>query len=716
MSLVMANPRRSPPHAAVRLAVRLGLALALALASTVALPPGVRPALAVAGAVTLVVDRADDAAGLLCTVGNPSDCTLRSAVIKANTDGVDNIISFISNYTITLTSPLVLSATGTTIQTFPGQIVKIDANGTGQVFRISAADTTLTGLRMYGSAIATAIVWISDSAERVRIANNLIGDDDPNPLSPCGSSPNSQSGIYISSSANPTATNAVAWIYGNLIRCIPGHGIQIVGSREVVIGADSTGLAGFAQSNFIENNGGDAVHLSPGSNSNVIRNSALQYGGGNGLVIDGGDSNSVYGNFMQINEEHGILLTGGASLNSIGCPLLAGDPHDADLRNVIHNNTGDGIRITGDGTNSNLILCNWIGLNDAGTGATPNDGNGVRIGEGAAFNIIGAGPTTFNVISGNGLTGVLITGSGTRSNLVQGNYIGTNATATGAVGNGLDGVGLVNGTTQNTIGGNSAPTLNIIGGNTAYGVYLSGSGTATNTISYNDIGVSTAGPDDLPLPNNGGGIYLTSNTHHNTLGGAASANYVGYNGGDGVSLISGANANQLLVNLVYANAESGVLLAGAGVSQNVLNGLRAFDNGADGFAERSSATLNTWQQVSIYNNGGLGIDKAATSPSTNTPTVPYPVITWVNVDTGQIQGVASNNATVELYRAAPDPLGFGEGRTYLGTAVANGSGFWNITVAAGLPNCYTAFQTVAGESSEFGKHTCATVFLPQITR
>ncbi len=88
----------------------------------------------------------------------------------------------------------------------------------------------------------------------------------------------------------------------------------------------------------------------------------------------------------------------------------------------------------------------------------------------------------------------------------------------------------------------------------------------------------------------------------------------------------------------------------------------------------------------------------------------------MNVGTGLVQGTASASAFVELYRAAPDPLGFGEGRTFLGSTTASGAGAWSVNVGAGLVNCYTAFQTVGGASSEFGPHTCPTVRLPVILR
>jgi len=288
MSLLNVNFRHTVPRApGWNWLTRLGLSLAVAGALTFA--PSPRPALALPQ--TLVVDRADDVAGLPCLVADSNDCSLRSAVNLANTDASLTDITFSSNFTITLGSTLMLTVTGTTILATPGQVVEINANNTGQAFHISASDNTLQGLRLYGSSLGTAIVWISGSAQRVRLANNVIGDDDLGFLGACGNSPNSHSGIYIGSDASPVGSDALAWIYGNHIKCVagfPGHGIQIDGSREVVIGANSAGQAGPAHRNFILLNAGDAVHLSPASNFNVIRNSFLQYSDGRYLLNNPG--------------------------------------------------------------------------------------------------------------------------------------------------------------------------------------------------------------------------------------------------------------------------------------------------------------------------------------------------------------------------------------------------------------------------------------------
>ena len=58
----------------------------------------------------------------------------------------------------------------------------------------------------------------------------------------------------------------------------------------------------------------------------------------------------------------------------------------------------------------------------------------------------------------------------------QGNYIGTDATGTIALGNGVDGVVIDDGATNNTIGGTTAAAGNVISGNVGDGVRIAGAG------------------------------------------------------------------------------------------------------------------------------------------------------------------------------------------------------------------------------------------------
>lgn len=83
----------------------------------------------------------------------------------------------------------------------------------------------------------------------------------------------------------------------------------------------------------------------------------------------------------------------------------------------------------------------------------------------------------------------------------------------------------------------------------------------------------------------------------------------------------------------------------------------------------------------------------------------------------RVAGTATANSLVELYKVAPDPSGMGEGKTYVGNDVSDGSGLWSITVSPGL-RCFTAFQTVGFivyVSSEFGPNNCRD-FLPVVKK
>jgi parallel beta-helix repeat protein len=697
-----------------RLVARLAVALAVACAAL-----GGPPARS-AVAANLLVDRSDDAIVSACT-GAANDCTLRGAISAANANGgTTDVITFSGSMTITLGSALALTANGTTIQATGGQVVNINANNAGNAFQISGSDTVLDGLRIYGSSAGNANVWITGSAQRVQIANNIIGDNDPGFLGLCGNSLNSHTGIYISSTAIPTSTNAVAWIYGNYLKCIqgsPGHGIEVAGSDHVVIGANAAGAAGFQQRNISLLNDGDGLRLSSGADNNTIRNSYWQYNNGSGIVIDSSSSNVVFGNLIQVNDLPGIVLTNTASFNQIGCPPGNANPNDTTLLNVIHQNNSHGIHLSGAATSDNLVLCNWIGLNDAGTAAAGNDGDGVRIDNGAHDNSVGASPGTRNVISGNTGSGVRL--SGARNNAVQGNYIGTNVAGNAPVGNAQDGVTLTNGATTNSIGGTSLSHLNVIGGNVVFGVSIVGGTTATNTVKYNDIGLNSAATD-VPLPNGGDGLSLQAGTHDNIIGAAGQANYMAFNQASGVYFAGGATQNRFEGNRVFSNDLYGILLDGSSTAFNLITGTVAYGNQLDGIAERNSANLNVWLHISTYGNGGLGVDKLVTSQSTNVPDGPFPTITGVNTALGIITGTASANAVVEVYAAAVDPSGYGEGQTYLASDISDGSGNWSVVVAPGVPACYTALE-MAGfiiyASSEFGPTNCGQrVYAPLILR
>jgi hypothetical protein len=148
----------------------------------------------------------------------------------------------------------------------------------------------------------------------------------------------------------------------------------------------------------------------------------------------------------------GVAIDGGASNNLVG--TNGDGVADAAERNVLSGNLFEGVSIDGVGTNGNVVAGNFIGTDISGSVALGNAENGVQIGNGASANTIGGTiPAAGNEISANTGYGVRITGAGTEYNLVQGNFIGTDSTGTVALGNTQGGGEVDNGAANNTMGG-----------------------------------------------------------------------------------------------------------------------------------------------------------------------------------------------------------------------------------------------------------------------
>ncbi|HRA53033.1 MAG TPA: hypothetical protein PLQ83_05210, partial [Thermoflexales bacterium] len=130
-----------------------------------------------------------------------------------------------------------------------------------------------------------------------------------------------------------------------------------------------------------------------------------------------------------------------------------------------------------------------------------------------------------------------------------------------------------------------------------------------------------------------------------------------------------------------------------------------------------------------YNNGGLGIDKQANIDGTHIPNPPTATIKSVNRATGVVTGTATGSVlfiltSVQLYRLALDPSGYGEGAQYVGSDVTDSDGNWSITDTNAVlrqVGCYTVLVDVAVlvplGTSEFGRNNCrGIVFAPRVLR
>jgi len=380
---------------------------------------------------------------------------------------------------------------------------------------------------------------------------------------------------------------------GNLISGNEIHGVEIADEgtfdNRVLgnhIGTDASGTASLG-------NGGTGILILDGADSNSVGGQGIgslnlvSGNGTKGIAIQGTgtNGNKVLGNYigtdvtgeLAIGNEEGLVILGGAQENVVG-----GDVEGA--RNLISGNTQEGIVIQDTGTSHNQILGNYIGTNATGQGRLGNT-EGVML-AGAQDNVVGGTTASArNIISGNSSRGILIQEEGTTGNQVLGNYIGTDVTGTQPLGNGLIGVAIIQGPTDNAVGGELTGAGNIIGGNggdpclsqVGYNVTIAGEGTSGNQVLGNYVGTDVAGAQSVGRTFIG--IYIAQGARHNTIGGDVSGagNLISGHGYGIVVVHAGTLDNQLLGNRIGTNIAgdqavpnelvcSGVILGGAGVS------------------------------------------------------------------------------------------------------------------------------------------------------
>ncbi len=294
---------------------------------------------------------------------------------------------------------------------------------------------------------------------------------------------------------------------------------------------------------------------------------------------------------------------------------------------VINGFDGDGLHVEGSNT---TIVGNYIGTDFSGGGTVAgNNGFGVHLYQSDFNRVGGTGIGEGNVISRNRIDGVAVQdGNG---NWILSNYIGTDAAGAVALGNQEDGIWL-DGATDTTIAGN------LISGNWWSGIALSGGG-SDNLIQGNFIGTRAGGAGALGNTNDGIRIFDGSNT---TIGGTlgGEGNVIAHNFSRGVAIHSG----------------SGHLVSGNSIHSN---GGIGIDLGNDGMV-----TLNDANDIDSGANLGM-----------NTPVLSGPPSYGVTVSAGTVTvtGEARPGARVQLFLAAPDPSGAGEGQTFLFEGVVSGA-------------------------------------------
>jgi hypothetical protein len=482
-----------------------------------------------------------------------------------------------------ITEPVVID--GTTQPGYSGTpVIEIDGSNAGSGttgFDVTAGNTTIKGLvvNRFGG---DGIILNNNGGDTVQ--NDYVGTNSAGTVA----YGNGASGIGIASNNNlvggttPSERNLVSGNVGTGIAITDGSDNTVEGNY---IGTDPTGTTAIG-------NGADGILLNEAPNNTIGGTTGVTPGGSctgacnlssgngsNGIGILASDSsgNTVEGNYA------GVDVYGTAALPNDNIGFEAQDAPNNTIggttpaaRNIFSGNLGAGVSLTSTDSTGDVVEGNYIGVDVTGQAPIGNAKMGVNIGSpsggsnNASDNTIGGttgvtpgGSCTgaCNVISANGWSGIYISGSTGGDNSIVGNFIGPSASGGDALGNQMDGVGIVD-SPNNRFGGPATDARNLMSGNGGNGVAIVGSSATGTRVEGNYIGEATnAGC----MPNNASGVNDES-----ALDTAVIGNNIFCSGYKGIDLGSGANDGQSYPTLSAAYP--------SGTNTNVIGSLYSVPN------------------------------------------------------------------------------------------------------------------------------------------
>jgi len=259
-------------------------------------------------------------------------------------------------------------------------------------------------------------------------------------------------------------------------------------------------------------------------------------------------------------------------------------------------------------SSNNVIQGNFIGLNPNGTAALGNSESGIVINGGSNNLVGGTTAQARNVISGNLNHGILIIGINASANQVKGNLIGLDFTGTVALGNQSDGVSIL-ASPNNIVGGPEAGARNVISGNAGKGVSILSSESTGTHVQGNLIGTDITGTLDRGNGSDGVDVF------------------------NGVDCVIGGSTPELR-NVISGNGEHGIRMNLS--TDNEVKG-NFIGTGANG----TTPLGNGFHGIFISNSSGNNMIGGTAAGEGNT--IAHNLSAGVFVDQGTSNSIQSNS-------------------------------------------------------------------------
>jgi parallel beta-helix repeat protein len=272
---------------------------------------------------------------------------------------------------------------------------------------------------------------------------------------------------------------------------------------------------------------------------------------------------------------------------------------------------------------------------------------------------------------------------------IHDNYLGTDPSGASSVYNAV-GLYLEYGT------GNRIAN-NLASGNSNWGIYLAYG--ISSEVLGNYVGCDASG-ESFPVGSsrNAGGLGVVYGSHNMIGGNLISGNSNGL-------MISSSSDNRVTGNFIGTDKSghnplgnnTGIYLGDTYSSPIGPGNVIAFNN-SDGVHFASNAWSDTITQNSIFQNQGLEINTGYSTDTMQPPTI-------LTADLSGVTGEAQAYSTVEVFAVdVPNHTGYGGGRYYLGSALADSNGQWIFPLETAVATVTATATDQNGNSSQFAQN------------